>query len=305
MGAGGRSCERLLRRRVAVGRRGARSRRGRIGCGRRAGCRCGCCRRGRRRACRSGRRGARGGRSSGILGRGALRGGERRSGGVIDLRNPGRGRRSCGGLRNLAVVRGVRVSHDRSFLSSSPPLIIRLSESSRKRARKIMRRARRSSACAGRRGEEARNGAPGGIRTHNHRIRSPVLYPLSHRGTQRTMRRTHYIASSRRAVARRARRVRAAEAVFRTLTWFRAARTRNAYAFRHRPMCIKRSIRCKREKGLRKAWNAPIVSTCVKRWVWPSRLRRQIVALEIEGSSPFTHPSFLHEKPLQSVSPTL
>ena len=34
-------------------------------------------------------------------------------------------------------------------------------------------------------------------------------------------------------------------------------------------------------------------------WVWPSWLRRQIVALEIEGSSPFTHPSapekkFLH-----------
>ena len=26
-------------------------------------------------------------------------------------------------------------------------------------------------------------------------------------------------------------------------------------------------------------------------WVWPSWLRRQIVALEIEGSSPFTHPS--------------
>lgn len=25
-------------------------------------------------------------------------------------------------------------------------------------------------------------------------------------------------------------------------------------------------------------------------WVWPSWLRRQIVALEIEGSSPFTHP---------------
>ena len=26
------------------------------------------------------------------------------------------------------------------------------------------------------------HGAPGGIRTHNHRIRSPVLYPLSHGG---------------------------------------------------------------------------------------------------------------------------
>ena len=28
-------------------------------------------------------------------------------------------------------------------------------------------------------------------------------------------------------------------------------------------------------------------------WVWPSWLRRQIVALEIEGSSPFTHPFFI------------
>ena len=26
------------------------------------------------------------------------------------------------------------------------------------------------------------HGAPGGNRTHNHRIRSPVLYPLSHGG---------------------------------------------------------------------------------------------------------------------------
>lgn len=30
-----------------------------------------------------------------------------------------------------------------------------------------------------------KDGAPGGIRTHNHRIRSPVLYPLSHGGKEK------------------------------------------------------------------------------------------------------------------------
>ena len=36
-----------------------------------------------------------------------------------------------------------------------------------------------------------------------------------------------------------------------------------------------------------------IISPCAKRWVWPSWLRRQIVALEIVGSSPIIHPSAL------------
>ena len=38
-----------------------------------------------------------------------------------------------------------------------------------------------------------------------------------------------------------------------------------------------------------------ILSTCTLRvtwWVWPSWLGRQIVALEVVGSNPITHPRF-------------
>ena len=42
---------------------------------------------------------------------------------------------------------------------------------------------------------------------------------------------------------------------------------------------------------LRSCRKPPILSACASWWVWPSWLGRQIVALEVVGSNPITHPS--------------
>ena len=49
--------------------------------------------------------------------------------------------------------------------------------------------------------------------------------------------------------------------------------------------------------GLLEFGYTPVLRTCAKAWwVWRSWLARQIVALEVEGSNPFTHPIFPHER---------